>query len=554
MLTLIRATCMSVFDSRHLATSAIVFWSVVAVLVTNSAAGAILPSGNVLPAYPGVNPDPWNVSTELVVGDFATGALQIGGGSDMVSNGGTAGFDPSIIGAITLTGAGSTWTNNQDLLLGVFGIGKLDVFAGAQVDNQDASVGHIDGGIGQVTVSGTGSRWTSATELVIGTSGSGSLTIENQGLVRSADATVALNNDSTGLVVIDGEQSAWEVSNSLSVGNAINGGTGGVTLTGAGSRLYLGAAAVTQGATLPVDHTAIVVSKSGSAAQLSIYEGNSIQNSGSAYIGGGHGESGAVEINGEATSWQNDGAVFLGMNGSGTLALVHGATVSSGGPITVGAAGLVSGIGNLIGNVSNAGIVQPGQAIGTLNVDGDYSQAVSGQLRLELSGTSAGAFDTLAVTQAASLDGKLKVELIAPFLPQLDDSFTVLTAAGGITGAFASADLPTLGAGKMWRVTYSANAATLAVKLAGDYNDNGIVDAADFTVWRSLLGNTLDPRADGDTNGVIDINDYLVWKANFGMSAGVGSLLLAGQSVPEPSSSVLAAMGTLAVFLRRRRG
>ena len=55
--------------------------------------------------------------------------------------------------------------------------------------------------------------------------------------------------------------------------------------------------------------------------------------------------------------------------------------------------------------------------------------------------------------------------------------------------------------------------------LAGDFNGNGEVDAADYTVWRDSLGaNVATPYmgADGNGNGVIDQADYDVWLANFG--------------------------------------
>ena len=53
-----------------------------------------------------------------------------------------------------------------------------------------------------------------------------------------------------------------------------------------------------------------------------------------------------------------------------------------------------------------------------------------------------------------------------------------------------------------------------AVALAGDYNKNGAVDAADYTVWRSSFGSTSNLDADGNNNGVIDAADYVVWKNN----------------------------------------
>jgi len=81
----------------------------------------------------------------------------------------------------------------------------------------------------------------------------------------------------------------------------------------------------------------------------------------------------------------------------------------------------------------------------------------------------------------------------------------------------------------------------------GDYNGNGIVDAADYTVWRDTFGQTLlwpGEGADGDLSGTIDQGDYDFWKANFGLGSpgtasggtigGPGSL-----PVPEPGALVL---------------
>jgi T5SS/PEP-CTERM-associated repeat protein len=523
------------------------------------ALAAISTTGDVLPVYPSANPDPWNVGDELLVGDLAAGTLLIDSGSDVLSIGGTVGFESLVTGTITVTGTGSTWTNSQNVALGVFGIGRLEVLDGAQVENQDAFVGHTSGN-GQVLVSGADSQWNNIKNLFVGNSGTGSLTIQSQGLVRSDSAVIAVSNSSQGTVVVDGQQSAWEVTKSLSVGDASNGGMASLSLTGTGSRVYVGAAAVTQGATLPIDHTAIVVSSIGTPAKLSVFEGNSIQNAGSAYIGAGAGESGTVVVDGAGTTWINGGGVFVGLNGSGTLTLVGSGSVSSSGPVAVGAAGVVSGVGTVIGSLSNAGTVkpgqtlQPGQTVGQLTVNGSYSQDASGKLQFDLTGTVAGTFDTLHISNQAMLDGALEVELGldggSPFVPQLGNSFDVVTATGGLTGAFTSADLPALSAGKMWHVRYSANAATLVVKLAGDYNDDGTVDAADYTVWRDRLGNTLDPSADGDTNGVVDLEDYNIWKANFGATAGAGATIAAA-AVPEPANLGLVA-ALLSVFACNR--
>jgi hypothetical protein len=59
----------------------------------------------------------------------------------------------------------------------------------------------------------------------------------------------------------------------------------------------------------------------------------------------------------------------------------------------------------------------------------------------------------------------------------------------------------------------------LRVALPGDYNHDGRVDSADYTVWRDTKGSTTDLRADGNADGVVDEADYDLWKANFGASA-----------------------------------
>ena len=57
-----------------------------------------------------------------------------------------------------------------------------------------------------------------------------------------------------------------------------------------------------------------------------------------------------------------------------------------------------------------------------------------------------------------------------------------------------------------------------AAGLLGDYNRNGAVDAADYTVWRDTLGQPVpnSSGADGNGNGMIDSDDYTKWKMNFG--------------------------------------
>jgi endonuclease/exonuclease/phosphatase family metal-dependent hydrolase len=99
----------------------------------------------------------------------------------------------------------------------------------------------------------------------------------------------------------------------------------------------------------------------------------------------------------------------------------------------------------------------------------------------------------------------------------------------------------------------------LAAGIAGDYNGNGIVDAADYTVWRDTLGSMSDLRANGDDTdtsaGVVDAADYDYWKVHFGeTSPGAGSRGGGATArVPEPVSQTLVLIGVLMMLLAAPR-
>jgi hypothetical protein len=69
----------------------------------------------------------------------------------------------------------------------------------------------------------------------------------------------------------------------------------------------------------------------------------------------------------------------------------------------------------------------------------------------------------------------------------------------------------------------------IATQLAGDFDGNGIVDAADYVIWRNNAG---------------PASDYTLWRANFGKTAGAGSVVDAA-SVPEPSNYAMSLIAIL---------
>ena len=96
-------------------------------------------------------------------------------------------------------------------------------------------------------------------------------------------------------------------------------------------------------------------------------------------------------------------------------------------------------------------------------------------------------------------------------------------------------------------------------RLAGDYNGDLVVDAADYAVWRSTTDQyvTAYSGADGDGNGIVNSDDYTVWRSNYGQTAsGSGRAarrMARTASVPEPAGIGLAVLTLTAVLFRGRR-
>jgi hypothetical protein len=75
------------------------------------------------------------------------------------------------------------------------------------------------------------------------------------------------------------------------------------------------------------------------------------------------------------------------------------------------------------------------------------------------------------------------------------------------------------------------NRVIFEVMVPGDYNRNGRVDSADYTIWRDSFGSNRS-AADGDGNGTVNSADYNFWKNRFG---NTGLFNRSTSSVPEPS-------------------
>jgi endonuclease I len=132
------------------------------------------------------------------------------------------------------------------------------------------------------------------------------------------------------------------------------------------------------------------------------------------------------------------------------------------------------------------------------------------------------------------------------------DSLFMPNAVGQFAATFtlmlSDEDLP---GEQMQTLTLSLAAEAI---LSGDYNRDGVVDAADYVVWRRALGENVTAYggADGNGDGMIDDGDYDVWRVNFGATAAAAESF-AISAVPEPANLLLATWALLVMLSSRRR-
>jgi hypothetical protein len=78
-----------------------------------------------------------------------------------------------------------------------------------------------------------------------------------------------------------------------------------------------------------------------------------------------------------------------------------------------------------------------------------------------------------------------------------------------------------------------------AVGAPGDFDHSGVVNLADFNLWRSTFGTTgSNLLADANHNNVVDAADYLIWRRYWPGGSGTSTLSVEAQ-VPEPAACVL---------------
>ena len=209
--------------------------------------------------------------------------------------------------------------------------------------------------------------------------------------------------------------------------------------------------------------------------------------------------------------------------------------------------GLLGGVGTVNApTIVNFGSISPGLSPGELILNGNYEQEISGRLVLEIAGTDAGVeYDVLTVTGDVTIEGTVVLKFIDGFSPQMDQQFELLNVTGLVDLSSTLFEVQNLAPGFQFDVSPSANGVVMTAlndgqfAILGDYNDDGVVNAADYVTWRDNLGSP--ESLPNDATPGVTAGDYDVWRANFGGPPGAS--LGTNTAVPEPGNIALLGLG-----------
>ena len=148
---------------------------------------------------------------------------------------------------------------------------------------------------------------------------------------------------------------------------------------------------------------------------------------------------------------KNEGGLLTISGSASANIYVNGGTLkvngNINGSVTVLAASKLKGSGTINGNVMNSGTISPGNSPGILSINGSYTATTGSRYDAEIAGLGgAGALnghDSIVVsglpgTYSIQSGAELNVIKLNGFEPAKGDSFRIVNAAGGITGAFST--------------------------------------------------------------------------------------------------------------------
>ncbi len=197
---------------------------------------------------------------------------------------------------------------------------------------------------------------------------------------------------------------------------------------------------------------------------------------------------------------------------------------------------------------------------GSLGISGQYAGVVEAdkwtRIAVTIDGSTAGTY-----TVSGYVDGVLAGTATTGVAPNGREAIADVLHIFGDDGGETAAGLINSLAFYDEVLTADAVAALGAASATGipvaavndaDFDNNGVVDGADFLRWQrgfGINGGATNAQGDADGNGIINAADLAIWKSSFGGAPTEATVA----GVPEPGAWTLLATGAAAAALLRRR-
>jgi hypothetical protein len=280
-------------------------------------------------------------------------------------------------------------------------------------------------------------------------------------------------------------------------------------------------------------NSGLVPANGSGSITVGINTGSAGAKSGTVTVNDGQPSGNQIAVSGNV--YDHSSAAFLS-NGATSLTLNLGSFAQGSGSHSI--------VDSIFNKLQTAGF--------TADLDFDSVAPGTGAVGVLSTNLTAGAFTALAASEAGS-------PTPFPFNATLDANNAPGVYNASYQLALSDAD-SYAGAGGVGSQTLTLNLTGTITGtgpvLAGDFNNDGKVDASDYVVWRK--NETANGSLPNDNGLTTQAERYSLWRAGFGNAApGSGSELSShGAAVPEPRSAVLlivALFGTVAVSQARRR-
>ncbi|NKM27914.1 autotransporter outer membrane beta-barrel domain-containing protein [Rhizobium laguerreae] len=363
-------------------------------------------------------------------------------------------------GIVTVTGPGSQWTTPNNFYIGFLGTGILNIENGGQVNTGTAVLGNIASSSGTLNISSGG---TLRAQTFRGGAGASQANFDN-GILRATAANATFINGFSGTELNLLAGGLTIDTNGFALGtDAASGfsGVGGLTVIGGGvfnlqaNSIYSGETQIDFGSSLALTGAGAVANSSRVVADGTFDVSAAAAPAIRSLAGGG-----SVLLGAQTLTITNANDTFAGIiggtggltvtGGSQTLSGVNtytGATTVTGGrlaingsitsPVTTSGAGVLGGTGTIFGDVSNAGVVAPGNSIGTLTIAGNYT-GTGGTLEIEsVLGGDASPSDRLVVTGNTAGTTEVKVINLGGGGAQTVEGIKIVDVGGTSAGSFS---------------------------------------------------------------------------------------------------------------------